>query len=219
MSRSTPQCHDRLTLSGDEPRFRLVMSAVDTVPSSTRPRFKAFGLGMLLVLLAAVSGYAGLREWRKTVVVTTTPSHADVHAFADRRPAQSAAEERFSQALWNIHADVRTAAVRMTFAGLTYKIGDADVASVSTKVAPLTAVFDQAEKDLLALDTPASMQDLRIRYAEALRGYREASLEMVKVSQDGKDAHLLKAQEISERASGVLLQVGEQLWPGEIKPN
>ena len=196
------------------------MNSLHTAPSPTRPRFRAVGLGMLLALLAAMAAYAGLREARKAPVVEVPATgNADAHAFADRRPAQSAAEERFSQALWNIHADVRTAAVRMTFAGLAYKMGDADVASVNTKVAPLAAVFGQAGKDLQSLDVPASMQELRGRYAGALQTYREASLEMVKVAQDGKDAHLLKAQEMSEQASGILLQVGEQLWPGEIKPN
>jgi hypothetical protein len=195
------------------------MISTHTALPSTRPRLKGLGVWMLLALLAAVAAYAGIREARKTSVITAAPSHADVHAFADRRPAQSPAEERFSQALWNIHADVRTAAVRMTFAGLSYKMGDADLASVNTKVTPLTAVFSQAQKDLQGVDTPASMLDLRRRYAGALEGYHEASVEMVKVAQDGKDAHLLKAQAMSEQASGVLLQVGEQLWPGEIKPN
>lgn len=195
------------------------MSSTHTALRSTRPRLKGFGVWMLLALLAAVAAYAGIREAGKAAVITAAPSHADGHAFADRRPAQSPAEERFSQALWNIHADVRTAAVRMTFAGLSYKMGDADVASVNTKVTPLTAVFSQAQTDLQKLDTPASMLALRQRYADALEGYREASVEMVKVVHDGQDAHLLKAQEMSERASGVLLQVGEQLWPGEIKPN
>jgi hypothetical protein len=197
----------------------LAMSAANITPSSTRPRLQAIGLGLLLAALAAMAAYAGLRESRKVTVAAAPSGHADVHAFADRRPAHSAAEERFSQALWNIHAEVRTAAVRMTFAGLSYKMGDADVASVNTKVAPLTAVFDRAEQDLQSLDTPASMQDLRRRYAGALQSYREASLEMIQVAQDGKDSHLLKAQEMSEQASGVLLQVGDQLWPGEIKPN
>jgi hypothetical protein len=107
----------------------------------------------------------------------------------------------------------------MTFAGLSYKIGDADRASVSTKVTPLTAVFRQAEAQLLGLDAPASMQAMRSRYASALQLYSKASVEMVKVAQDGNDAHLLRAQEMSEQASGILLEVGEQLWPGEIKPN
>jgi hypothetical protein len=201
----------------------LAMGSANAAPSAGRPRVQSIGVAVLLVLLAALAAYAGLREVHKPgahaagAPVTNVDAHG--HAFTDRRPALSAAEERFSQALWNIHADVRTAAVRMTFAGLSYKMGDADVASIHAKVAPLTAVFGQAEAALAALETPASMQELRTRYAGALRQYQEASLEMVKVVQDGNDAHLLKAQAISQQASGVLLEVGEQLWPGEIKPN
>jgi hypothetical protein len=70
-----------------------------------------------------------------------------------------------------------------------------------------------------ALEAPPSMQPTRDRYAGALVLYRDASQEMIKVARDGKEAHLLKAQEMSERAAGVLLEVGEELWPGEIKPN
>ena len=194
-------------------------TVVDGAPSPMRSRFRPIGLGLLVAMLAGVAAYAGLREMRKPPAVAAVSEHAHAHAFADRRPARSAAEERFSLALWNIHADVRTAAVRMTFAGLSYKMGDADVASVHTKGAPLTAVFEQAEKDVQALETPASMDDLRRRYAGALRTYRSASQVMIEVAKDGKDAHLLAAQEMSEQASGVLLEVGEQLWPGEIKPN
>jgi hypothetical protein len=63
------------------------------------------------------------------------------------------------------------------------------------------------------------MHEVRSRYAVALQLYDRASQEMVKVALDGKDAHLLQAHEMSEQASGILLEVGEQLWPGEIKPN
>jgi hypothetical protein len=193
------------------------MGTANTPSSMLRPNPRALGVGVVFVALAAFVGYAGWREAQKSVPVAAVP--ADAHAFAERRPAQSAAEERFAQALWNVHSEVRTAAVRMTFAGLSYKIGDADRASVNTKVAPLAALFSQAETDLRKLDAPASMQEIRERYALALQLYRSASVEMVKVAQDGKDAHLLQAQEMSERASGILLEVGEQLWPGEIKPN
>jgi hypothetical protein len=187
------------------------------VAQSPRPNVKTLGLWVVLALLAVFAAYAALREMRKTTVDVQPP--AVDHAFADRRPAQSAAEERFSQALWAIHAEARTAAVRMTFAGLAYKMGDGDRMSVSTKVSPLTAIFRRAESELHALDAPASMHEIRNRYAGAMQLYAGASLEMIKVAQDGKDAHLLKAQEMSERASGILLEVGEQLWPGEIKPN
>ena len=194
------------------------MSATNAAPpASMRPSVKTLGLWVGLALLASFAGYAGLREMRK-VPADVQPASA-AHAFADHRPAQSAEEERFSQALWGIHSDVRTAAVRMTFAGLAYKMGDGDRTSVNAKVAPLIAVFRQAEVDLRSLAVPASMKETHKRYASALLMYGNASREMIKVADDGKDAHLLKAQEMSERASGILLEVGEQLWPGEIKPN
>jgi hypothetical protein len=192
------------------------MSATDA-PQSLRPSAKALGVWMVLVLLAAFVAYAAWREVRKAT--PDVEPQAAAHAFSDRRPAQSAAEERFAQGLWNTHAEVRTAAVRMTFAGLAYKMGDADRASVHAKVEPLIAVFRQAEQHVRSLDAPASMQTVRERYADALRSYGHAAQEMVKVAQDGSDAHLLEAQQMAEQASGILLEVGEELWPGEIKPN
>jgi hypothetical protein len=193
------------------------MIATHAVNKLPRLSARTLGLGLLLVLLGAFVIYAGVRELRKTAPAIAP--QAAPHAFAEQRPAHSAVEERFAQALWNIHAEVRTAAVRMTFAGLTYKMGDADRASIGTKVAPLSQTFAQAHSQLLALEAPASMQEIRRRYADALQMYAAAAQEMVKVVQDGKDVHLLKAHEMSEQASGILLEVGEQLWPGEIKPN
>jgi hypothetical protein len=181
-------------------------------PVSRRLRFQA-----VLVLLTAIVVYAAVQEIRKSG--PDAHPHVQEHAFSDRRPALTAAEERFSQALWNIHAEVRTAAVRMTFAGLAYKIGNADVASVRTKVAPLTETFRQAAADLSKLEGPESMQAVRSRYAEAVRLFSEASQTMVRVTEDGNEVHLLTAQQMSEQAAGMLLEVGDQLWPGEIKPN
>lgn len=195
----------------------LFMSTANAAPPSLRPNTKTLGLWALLALLALLAGYAALRELQRDPADARASPAAN--AFSDRRPALSADEERFVQALWKIHAEVRTAAVRMTFAGLAYKMGDGDRSSVNTKVVPLTAVFRQAESDLRALDAPVSMRELHGRYAVALQLYGGASREMVKVAHDGDDAHLLKAQEMSEQASGILLEVGEQFWPGEIKPN
>jgi hypothetical protein len=191
------------------------MSAANFAVRSLRPNARTLGLWVVLALLAAFVVYAALREIRKSAPAAVSQGHA----FAEQRPARSAAEERFAQALWNIHADVRTAAVRMTFAGLAYKMGDGDRVSIQTKVVPLTSVFRNAESALRALDTPASMQDMRDRYLGALQSYGNASQEMVKIAQDGNEAHLLTAQEMSEKAAGVLLDVGDDLWPGEIKPN
>ena len=192
------------------------MSVANAAPRLLRPNARTLGLWVVVGLLVAFVVYAAQRELRKAAP-DVRPQEA--RTSSPQRPAESAAEERFAQAMWNIHANVRSAAVRMTFAGLAYKMGDADQASIQTKVAPLTVVFRQAESELRALEAPPSMQPTCDRYAGALVLYRDASQEMIKVAQDGKEAHLLKAQEMSERASGVLLEVGDELWPGEIKPN
>ena len=63
------------------------------------------------------------------------------------------------------------------------------------------------------------MHDVRSRYADAVHLYVEASRSMVRVAEDRNDAHLLTAQQMSEQAAGILLEVGDRLWPGEIKPN
>jgi hypothetical protein len=192
------------------------MNAVDTATRSLRPTTRTLGLWIVLALLAAFVVYAAQRELRKVVPEVR---QQDAHAFSQPRPVHSATEERFAQAMGSVHADVRTAAVRMTFAGLSYKMGEGDHASIHAKVAPLTDLFRQAEKDLQALDAPASMQAIRDRYATALQLYRDASQEMIKIAQDSSETHLLHAQEMSEKASSILLEVGNQLWPGEIKPN
>jgi hypothetical protein len=188
---------------------------MNAVNMPRRNTVRIAGIGTLLVVLASITVYAGMHELGKQAPATSPVAHA----FTDQRPALSAQEERFAQAAWNIHADVRTAAVRMTFAGLAFKMGDGDAANIRDKVAPLTDVFRGAGSALQALDTPASMRPVRDRYAEALQLFGAASQEMVRIAQDGDESHLLKAQEMSERAADILLDVGEQLWPGEIKPN
>ena len=107
----------------------------------------------------------------------------------------------------------------MTFAGLAYKMGDIKVGAVKERVAPLTPAFNSAITALHKIQPPNSMRELHSEYLQAVLLYRDASLEMVKVTIDGQDAHLVKAQEESTHASNLTLKVGEALWPGEFKPN
>jgi hypothetical protein len=107
----------------------------------------------------------------------------------------------------------------MTFAGLSYKMGESKRADVKTRVTPLTGRFSQALARVEALQPPASLRATHASYLEALRLYRDSSVEMVKLAADGSDEHLIRAQSMSEQASNRLLQVSEVLWPGEYKPN
>jgi hypothetical protein len=98
-------------------------------------------------------------------------------------------------------------------------MGDIKRADIKTRIGPLTGRFSQALSRVEALKPPASLEAAHASYLDALRLYRDSSAEMVKVAADGSDQHLMRAQEMAEKASNKLMEVGEVLWPGEYKPN
>jgi hypothetical protein len=177
---------------------------------------KGFGVGVLVVGLIALMALAAFREAAKPkpqqIATATAANHVE-------RPAVTADEEAYARALWPIHAQVKQDAVKMTFAGLAYKMGDIKREAVKERVIPLTTNFDSAAVALNKLQPPASMRVLHGDYVEAVKLYRDASVIMIKVAADGRDAHLVEAQQKSSRASELTLKVGETLWPGEFKPN
>lgn len=177
---------------------------------------KSVGLGALVVGLLALVAVATFRETASRKEEQVVPNAAFLHA---ERPAMTAAEEKYSHALWPIHAQVKQGAVKMTFAGLAYKIGDIRRAEVRERVAPLIVQFDRALSEADKLQPPASMRQLHQDYVEATRLYRDAATTMVKVVADGRDQHLIEAQAMSSRAADLSLKVGDALWPGEFKPN
>jgi hypothetical protein len=63
------------------------------------------------------------------------------------------------------------------------------------------------------------MLALHREYLDAIRLYRDSSVTMIKAAGDGRDEHLMRAHEMSVKAAGLTLKVGETLWPGEFKPN
>ena len=183
------------------------------------PNFKTIALGALVVALSAVVAYAVVREFRtaKQADVQVVGTPMGEHA---QRPAMSAAEERYASDLWQIHEPVRTAAVRMSFTGISYKTGEIDKAEFKKRVSALAEVYRDAGAKMHAVQPPPSLAALHQEYSGALREYEDASIEMAKaVKPGGGDQNLIKAQGMSERASTTLLKVGETLWPGEYKPN
>src|SRR5258708_5087548 len=177
---------------------------------------KGFAVGALVVGLIALMAAAAYRETAKP-----KPQQVAANTETNRveRPAVTGEEEAYARALWPIHAQVKQDAVKMTFAGLAYKMGDIKREAVKARVAPLTPMFDSALAALNKLQPPASMRLLHGEYSEAIKLYRDASRTMIKVAADGRDAHLVEAQAMSEKASGLTLKVGDTLWPGEFKPN
>jgi hypothetical protein len=184
---------------------------------------RALAFGALALALMAVLGYAistdRHRESGPSTSVSAAASQSPFLPGVAMRPALTAEEETYIAALWKVHEIVKTNAARMSFAGLYYKTGDIDRSEVKNRVAPLTPLYQKASEQARRIGVPDSMRSTHEQYLAALALYEQASIEMTRVADDGKDEHLLSAQAKSEKASTVLLKVGEQLWPGEYKPN
>jgi len=178
---------------------------------------KGFSAGALVVGLIALVAVAAVRETAKPKEEAVEINSA--YGGHMQRPALTAAEEAYAQALWPIHSLVKQNAVKMTFAGLAYKMGDIKRRAVKERVAPLTPTFDSALAQVSKLQPPTSMRELHQSYTDAIKLYRNSSVTMIKVAGDGRDQHLIAAHEMSDKAAGLTLKVGDALWPGEYKPN
>jgi len=196
--------------------------AIQAAQLPRRIGWKVFTVLGTVLALAAVVGYALQRELRTT---PETPSAAPA-AFAGGLAmaagplgALSPEEEAYAAALWPIHSEVKLAAMRMTFAGLNYKIEHQDPAKVKATVQPLATTFKSAAQRARQIRPPESLRDAHVRYLEALGLFVEASREMTRVADDRRDEHLVAAHARSEQASHALLQLSDMLWAGEYKPN
>ena len=138
---------------------------------------------------------------------------------APERRAFNAAEEAYSVNLWRIHDKVKTSSVQLSFTGLSYKLKELDRAGVKAKIAPQAEIYRNAVRDLDKLSVPDSLKELHGTYVKAVNFYADAADDMMKISADGNEQHLLDAHSKTNQAGTLLLKVGAELWPGEFKPN
>src|SRR5262245_2603569 len=188
--------------------------------------WKQIALAIVVIALSAFVVYAALRETKKQPATrpAAVPSAAGLFTAGlgmDRTSlgALSPEEEAYAAALWPIHSEVKLAAMRMTLAGISYKIDRQEPAQLKVALQPLAATFQSAKQHARTLHAPQSLKDAHASYLEAIELYDQAAREMMKVATDRSDQHLFAAHERSELASHKLLQLSDVLWPGEYKPN
>jgi hypothetical protein len=169
-----------------------------------------FGLVVLMVVAVLREVAAPEQE--------TVATNAAFGGLSDR-PPMTATEEAYAHALWPIHARVKQSAVKMTFAGLAYKLGDIRREDLKARIAPLMIDFEQTLIEAQQLQPPESADELHRQYLEAIALYRDASRILARGDVSQGDADLIRAQEMSNRAATLTLKVGDTLWPGEYKPN
>ena len=184
--------------------------------SARKWALRSVGASALVAVLFAMVAVAAYREFSQR----PQPKMVADSGYANsQRPAIRPEEEAYAHSLWPIHDQVKQDAVKMTFAGLAYKMGDINRAAMKERVTLLTPRFQQALEDMAKLKPPPSLQAFHGEYGQAIRLYRDASVVMVRIVADGDERHLMEAQGKTDKASGITLKVGETLWPGEFKPN
>lgn len=193
-------------------------SVISTTPREPHGflRPKLLVAALILLALLAVLCAALLRE---ATIVSPTATTAPQSSVSPPRPAFTPVEEAYAQALWVIHADVKHAAYNLTFGGLRYKLKQADGSDFGTRVREASRTLDRAEARVRALAPPPSLGQIHTRYLDAVQLFQRSAAEMLKVTVDGRDEHLLAAYPLSQQASEELLRVGDRIWPGEYLPN
>jgi hypothetical protein len=134
------------------------------------------------------------------------------------RPALTAAEESYAQRLWPIHNEVKANALKLSTAGIQYKIGGADLASVRRQAELSSHAYDSAEAEILGLQPPPSLQPQHEEYLQAVRLYRQSATVLLQIEARRDDA-LLEAFPMSQQGGQILRRVGAVLWPGEYVPS
>ncbi len=178
-------------------------------------RVQTLAICFAAIALLAMVTFAVQREVRGK----TSAAPAVAKAAAHQARALTPAEDAYADALWPIHSEAKLNAVKMSFAGLSFKTEERNLAKLDAKLQPLIEGFKAAALKMSGLEVPPSLRKTHDQYFEALTLYESAAIEMAKITQEGDEAHLLKAQTMSLRASENLLRVGEVLWPAEHKPH
>lgn len=175
------------------------------------PRLKTLILGAALVGLAI---FAMNRE------AGTGPASMSVQKMAEpRRPALSAAEERYIRELWPIHGDVERSTMRMSLGQIFYKTQGLSRAELNTRVKEALAAYQAAETRLGALGPPTSLRNEHEGYLAAVRLFRESATEVLKMFSDGRDDHMLAAYPKSQEGSDKIRELGGKFWPHEFPPH
>ena len=182
--------------------------------TSGRPTLKLVLFTVVIAVLGATVGFAISRE--SAGAPTTSAARP---ALPTPRPALSPAEQSYMEAIWPIHSDVEASSTRVALGIIFYKTRDLNGADFRNRLDSALATYRRAESQLLALQPPTSFISLHATYLSAVQLFKDSTIEMLKLFDDGSDQHLVTAYPLSLEGSNKIREVGVKLWPDEFPPN
>ena len=194
------------------------------MPVSDAPRKLFQRSGVLILAAVGTALVVASVAWLVPVAldreagIGAAPAKA-ARAAEPRRPALTAAEEKYIRELWPIHGDVERSTLRMSLGQIFYTTRDLSRAELGTRVKEADATYKAAEARLKALEPPASLRTEHVAYVSAVALFRESAAELLKMFSDGRDEHMLAAYPKSQEASDKIREVGGRFWPHEFPPH
>ena len=147
---------------------------------SGRTRLKLVLLGVVLLGLGGIMGFSLSREIASPVDAGRGAASGPPRIAA--RPALSADEQAYVEALWPIHTDVEVAAERVGLGAIFYRTNDLDRTELKTRLDGAPASYRAADQKLRALHPPASLESSHATYLSAVG--------LLKLFDDGREDHL-----------------------------
>jgi len=178
----------------------------------------ALGGALALVLLGLVVLAAG-RE-ANPIPRAAAPTPVPVASFEhEARPAFSPAEQQYLESLWPIHIEVERAAVRMALGAAFYRDRDIDGAALKGRLDEAHDAFSSAAQKLDTLTPPPEALPAHQAYADAVRLFQASATEMLRMFDDGDEAHLVQGFPLSQQGSDRIRELGARWFPDEYPPN
>jgi hypothetical protein len=179
-----------------------------------RPSVKQLLFGLVALCLAGAVGFAISQELGTPAA---QPSARPV--LGTPRPALSADEQQYVQALWPIHGDVERTSELVALGAIFYKTGDLGREEFKQRLDQAQLTYREDEQKLRALQPPASFQARHDQYLTALQLFEQSDQEMAKLFEDGSEDHLLAAVPAHQAGTDKIREVGYAFWPDEFPPN
>jgi hypothetical protein len=175
--------------------------------------FSGMALALVGVVILAASREGGVADPRAPTAPAVRPS------LLAPRPALSADEQQYVETLWPIHTRIERAAVRLALGAAFYRLNDIDRAELKTRLDQGLTVFRDADESINTLAAPPALRRSHEGYLEAVRLFQSSAAEMLRMYEDGDEAHLSIGFPLSQQGSDKIREVGSQLFPDEYPPN
>jgi hypothetical protein len=207
MPYSAPALHEGLRLRSRRVRSnrsqRLTLKVVVTLVA----------LAALLAYAAPTVAAASVARLGWTLHGIQSNLRLPLTSAAASRSAPNAEEQRYLDQLWPIHAELERSVVRMGLGAAFYESQDIDRAELKSRVNEGLATYRDAEARMEALSPPPTLRDSHEGYLAAVRIFQQSAIEMLKMFDDGDEAHLAAALPLSLEGTTRLRELADQFWP------